>query len=234
MEGEDVKLLGLWASPFVMRVRIALNLKGVKYTYSEENLKAKSELLLKFNPVYKKVPVLIHEGKPLCESLVIMQYIDEVWAASGPAILPTNPYDRAIHRFWAVYLDDKWLSAAREIITLQAKTEEATAAAIVRMQTGLELLEEVFDKCSKGKSFFGGDSIEYLDIALGSSLSWIKVMELLTGAKIMDENKTPLLVRWGEKFCAHDAVKGVMTDVEKLLEYANGLQAFYRNALPAQ
>ncbi|XP_072974236.1 glutathione S-transferase U17-like [Typha angustifolia] len=234
MGGEDVKLLGLWASPFPMRVSISLNLKGIKYTSSEESLEAKSELLLKSNPVYKKIPVLIHKDRPLCESLIIVQYIDDVWAASGQSILPADPYDRAIHRFWAKYFDEQIIATTGAIIRMRVKTEEEIAAAIAQMKTVLEQLEEVFEKCSKGKSFFGGDSIQYLDIALGSFWSWIKVIELLIGSKILEEKKIPLLVRWGEKFCAHDAVKDSMQDVEKLLEYAKRRQTFFENAPPAQ
>ena len=107
--GENVKLLGAWASPFVIRTRIALNLKGVDYEFLEEVFGVKSELLLESNPVYKKIPVLIHDGKPVCESMIIVQYIDEVWATKAPAILPADPYDRALHRFWAYYVDDKVL-----------------------------------------------------------------------------------------------------------------------------
>ena len=78
-----MKLLGFWASPFVVRVRIALNLKSVGYECLDEVLGSKSELLLKSNPVYKRIPVLIHEGKPICESMIIIEYVDEVWAGTG-------------------------------------------------------------------------------------------------------------------------------------------------------
>lgn len=103
---DDVRLLGSWSSPFVLRVRIALNIKQVKYQFLEETFGSKSDLLLKSNPVYKKIPVLIHGEKPICESLIIVDYIDQVWA-SGPAILPSDPYDRATARFWPTYIDEK-------------------------------------------------------------------------------------------------------------------------------
>ena len=107
MAENDVKLLGSWPSTFVMRPLIALNVKSVCYDFLEEQLSSKSDLLLISNPVYKKIPVLIHDGKFICESLNIVQYIDEKWTNSGPSILPLDPYDRAIARFWACYIDDK-------------------------------------------------------------------------------------------------------------------------------
>ena len=102
---EDLKLLGLVVSPFAIRVRMALGIKGVSYEYVEEDMFNKSDLLLASNPVHKKVPVLIHNGKPICESLVILQYVDELFA--GRSILPTDSYERATARFWAAYAGDK-------------------------------------------------------------------------------------------------------------------------------
>lgn len=102
-----VKVLGTWYSPFVLRVQIALNVKSIDYEYVEETLiGSKSDLLLKYNPVHKKVPVLIHADESVCESLIILQYIDEAWT-NGPSILPSNPYHRALARFWAAYVEDK-------------------------------------------------------------------------------------------------------------------------------
>lgn len=104
---EEVKLIGLSMSMFVIRVKIALNLKGVKYENLEETFGSKSELLLKSNPIYKKVPVLIHNGKTICESMIIVQYVDDVWSDAGPSIVPSDPFDAAMARFWSYYIDDK-------------------------------------------------------------------------------------------------------------------------------
>jgi glutathione S-transferase len=101
-----VTLLDTRVSPFGMRVRIALEEKGVKYEYSEQDLRNKGPMLLQMNPVYKKVPVLIHNGKPICESLIAVQYIDEVWNNKSP-LLPSDPYQRAQSRLWADFVDNK-------------------------------------------------------------------------------------------------------------------------------
>ncbi|PIN05641.1 Glutathione transferase [Handroanthus impetiginosus] len=107
MASGKVKLLGHTLSPYVLRARIALNIKSIEHEFQQEDvLVKKSDLLLKSNPVHKKIPVLIHGGRPICESPVILHYIDEVWT-SGPSILPSDPYDRAIARFWCAYIDEK-------------------------------------------------------------------------------------------------------------------------------
>lgn len=102
---EEVKLLGMWASPYTRRIELALKQKGIEYEYMEQDVKNKSPLLLYYNPVHKKVPVLVHNGKPVAESLIILEYIDETWKDNP--LLPQDPTDRALARFWARFIDEK-------------------------------------------------------------------------------------------------------------------------------
>ncbi|KAF5199353.1 Glutathione s-transferase u18 [Thalictrum thalictroides] len=220
----DVKVLGSWASPFVMRAQIALNLKKVEYEFLQETIpiRSKSQLLLKSNPVYKKIPVLIHNDKPVCESMIIVEYVDE--AFTGPSILPTDPYDRALTRFWAVYVDSKWFGSLYGVVA--GKTNEEKATALEGAISGLALLEEAFEKLSKGKGFFGGDTIGYLDIILGSCLGWLKMTERLSGvSSFIDETKLPGIYGWSERFSSDPAVKELMPDIEKLAELVKMLFA---------
>ncbi|KAK8561570.1 hypothetical protein V6N13_149262 [Hibiscus sabdariffa] len=211
----NVKVLGTWHSPFVMSVRIALHLKSVGYEYVEEDLlEFKSELLLKSNPVHKKVPVLIHGDKPLCESLIIVQYINEVWT-SAPSILPSDPYDRAQARFWAAYVNDKFFPAMRKLL-VTSSTEEAKKANTSAILEGVVLLEEAFKNLSKGKVFFGGNNLGYVDLAMGTLLVLIKVMEKSTETEVLSKAKTPSLAAWADCFSSHAAVKDIFPDVDEL------------------
>ena len=110
MTAGTMRVLGGEVSPFTARARLALELRGVAYELLDEPLgPKKSDRLLAANPVYGKIPVLLlPDGRAICESAVIVQYVEDVARGSGGGLLlPDDPYERAMHRFWTVFIDDK-------------------------------------------------------------------------------------------------------------------------------
>ncbi|KAK9078133.1 hypothetical protein SSX86_002190 [Deinandra increscens subsp. villosa] len=143
-----------------MRVRIALAEKGIPYEYREEDLWNKTQLLLSMNPVYKRVSVLIHNGKPICESSIIVEYIDQVWNHKSPLFPASDDASgRARARFWTDFINNKLYQTGRKLYTTKGEEHEASRSEFIEC---LKLLQgELGDK-----PYFGGESFGYLDVSL--------------------------------------------------------------------
>ncbi|XP_009629346.1 probable glutathione S-transferase [Nicotiana tomentosiformis] len=205
----EVKLLGFWYSPFSHRVEWALKIKGVKYEYIEEDRDNKSSLLLQSNPVYKKVPVLIHNGKPIVESMIILEYIDETF--EGPSILPKDPYDRALARFWAKFLDDK---VAAVVNTFFRKGEEQEKG----KEEVYEMLK-VLDNELKDKKFFAGDKFGFADIAANLVGFWLGVFEEGYGVVLVKSEKFPNFSKWRDEYINCSQVNESLPPRDELLAF---------------
>ncbi|PIN04752.1 Glutathione S-transferase [Handroanthus impetiginosus] len=203
----EVKLLGAWASPFSTRVEMALKLKGVEYEFIEEDLTNKSPLLLKYNPVHKKIPVLAHNGKPIAESLVILEYIDETW--EGPTLFPKDPYERAQARFWAKFLDEKCLPAMWKACWSTGEEQEKAK------EEAIELLG-FLDNEIKGKKFFGGDNIGLVDIVGNFVGYWFGIVAELAGLEIVTQDKFPNFCKWIDEYNSCSFVKENLPPKDKL------------------
>ncbi|KAG8374361.1 hypothetical protein BUALT_Bualt11G0123900 [Buddleja alternifolia] len=206
----EVKLFGFWASPVSRRVEMALKLKGVEYEYIEEDLNNKSELLLKYNPVHKKVPVLLHNGKPIAESLIIIEYIDLTW--EGPSILPEDPYERAMARFWAKLLDEKCMPAMWKACWSTGEEREKNKEEAIEHLTFLE--SEL-----KEKKFFGGDTIGLVDITANFIAHWFGIIAELMGVELITQDKFPNLSKWVDEYANSSFVKENLPSKDKLVAF---------------
>ncbi len=82
------------------KVRITLAEKGVEWESVHLNLAKRENLdpdYLTLNPD-GVVPTLVHDGRVVCESNVIIEYLDEVHP--DPPLRPADPYERARMRIW--------------------------------------------------------------------------------------------------------------------------------------
>ncbi|KAF6984714.1 hypothetical protein CFC21_103074 [Triticum aestivum] len=217
----QLKLFGSWASSYTHRVQLAMRLKGLAFEYAEEDLGNKSDALLRLNPVYKKVPVLVHDGRSLAESVIILQYLDDAFPASRQ-LLPADAFDRAVARFWCHFGDDKLGPAVGAVF---ASTGEEQEAAVRQVHENLALIEaELREGAFKGRRFFGGDEVGFLDVVLGCGSYWLAVFEEVTGVQLVDAEAFPLFHAWLRDFEAQDEVRETIPSIDRLLEYARGLR----------
>ncbi|KAB5519223.1 hypothetical protein DKX38_023542 [Salix brachista] len=206
---EEVKVFSTWASPFALRVIWALKLKGVEFDTVHEDLINKSPLLLQYNPIHKKVPVLVHDGKVICESLVILEYIDETWKQNP--LLPEDPHQKANARFWAKFGDDKVMqSIGGGVLLKEGKEQEEGFAA------SMEHLKYLEDEI-RGKKFFGGETIGLADIALGWLAHYLDIVEEIVGLRLIDQEKFPSLAAWKQEFANAPIIRENWPDRDKLV-----------------
>ncbi|KAL3612685.1 hypothetical protein D5086_003705 [Populus alba] len=149
--------------------------------------------------------VLVHNGKPVCESLIIVQYIDDVWKEKAP-LLPSDPYQRAQSRFWADFVDKKLYDLGRKIWTTKGEDQEAAKKDFI---DSLKLLEgELGDK-----PYFGGETLGYVDVTLVPFYCWFYAYETVGNFNLEDDcpkliaysnhvhKKIPVLVHNGKPVC---------------------------------
>jgi glutathione S-transferase len=89
------------------KVRITLRAKGLQWDAIRVDL-FKSE---QYEPKYLKlnpkgvVPTLVHDGKPVIESTLICEYIDQTFP-QPPQLIPVDPWRQSRMRLWSKMVDE--------------------------------------------------------------------------------------------------------------------------------
>ncbi|CAN0897760.1 Glutathione transferase GST 23 [Linum grandiflorum] len=200
-EEQEVKLLGAWPSPFSYRVIWALKLK---------DLSNKSQFLLQCNPVQKTIPVLVHRGKPVVESTVILEYIEHTWPQCP--LLPDDPHQRAMARFWTKFGEDN----EPTFFGFFQKIGEEQRKSVEKAKEVLGILE---DKALGSNKFYGGEKIGLADIVFGWIAVWLPAMEEAVGVKLVEPYQLPNLHAWTEKFKEVSVIKENVPDYREMLAY---------------
>ncbi|XP_027073887.1 probable glutathione S-transferase parC [Coffea arabica] len=217
MAKEDVLLLDFWVSPFCSRVKIALAEKGVAYQQRGEDIfGGKSELLLKSNPIYQKVPVLLHDGKPMCESTNIVHYIDETWPS--PPLLPASAYDRARARFWADFIDKKLFDAGGNIWKTKGEDQAAAKKELIQI---LKYLEGGLGD----KDYFGGDSFGFVDIIAIPLTTWFFAYEKFGNFNV--EEECPKFAAWTKRCLGRESVAKTLPDPQQVFEFVSMMRKMH-------
>jgi maleylacetoacetate isomerase len=172
-----MKLFSFWRSLATYRVRIALNLKGLKPEVIEVNLMKGHQRDPKYrevNPMMALPALLDDDGPALFESLAIIEYLDETHPQ--PPLLPADPKARARVRGLAqiVACDSHPLIVprVREYLSVEFKVDEAGVMKWAQHwhRAALTGLEEHLVTGDTG-TYCQGEQITMADICLASQVA---------------------------------------------------------------
>jgi maleylpyruvate isomerase len=168
-----MKLIGYFRSSAAFRVRIALNLKGIKVDHASRHLRKGEHTApdyVALNP-QKLVPALVLDsGEVLTQSLAILEYLEEMHPR--PPLLPTDPVGRARVRSLALIptADIHPIQNLRVMNYLREKyeqTEEGTFAWSRHwIEVGFEAYEASVARDRRTGAFSHGDTPTMADLCL--------------------------------------------------------------------
>src|SRR5918996_4832543 len=99
-----MKIIGSYVSPYVRKVLVCLELKGLGYEVDPITPFFGNDEFRRMSPLCR-IPVLIDERLVLTDSTVICEYLDEKYPESP--LLPTDPRERAWARWLEEYADTR-------------------------------------------------------------------------------------------------------------------------------
>jgi len=120
---EPLKLYSGWFCPFVQRAWTVLEEKNIPYQYIEVNPYNKPKSLLDLNP-RGLVPTFQYDNKPLYESTVICEFLEDAYPDHRPHLLPKDPYARARTRIWTDFCTSRIIPAFHRLLQFQPMSDE--------------------------------------------------------------------------------------------------------------
>ncbi|OQV25545.1 putative Pyrimidodiazepine synthase [Hypsibius exemplaris] len=195
--------------PYAERVRLLLNVKHVPYEVVNIDLKSKPEWFLERNPL-GKVPAIEEPGKkPLFESLVLAEYLDEQYPGSRQ-VVPKDAYEKA-----------------RQKVLIEVLAQKVTVpfyGAFLRNE--YDALSAALDDVEKqflGSKFFAGDNQGYVDLMVWPWFERLPALASLSeGAFDFSSARYPKLVAWSEALLSDPDIKATTYSKELFAQFIKG------------
>ena len=162
-----IVLCGFPLSNYYNKVKMALLEKGIAFTEERVGTGGTSEATLSASPL-GKVPFLRTPQGPLCESQVIVDWLEAAWPQ--PPLVPADPYAAAKVRELATFIDLHLELLARELYpqaffggTVSEATKERVRKQLTRHIAG-------FKRLARFSPYVAGDEFTLADCSAWTNL----------------------------------------------------------------
>jgi len=205
---QPITIIGSFVSPYVRKVLACLNLKGVAYVVDPITPFFGNDDYQRLSPL-RRIPVLVDGDFSVSDSTVIAAYVDEAYP--GPALLPSDPKDRARARWIEEYADTRlgdlivwglfYQRVVKPLVWGEAADEERVREAI---DTGIPTALDYLESEAPADGFLFGD-IGLADISVASFFRNAAYADYA-----IDLQRWPRTAGWVERSLAHPAVANLL------------------------
>jgi glutathione S-transferase len=213
---QPLKLYSGWFCPFVQRVLLVLLERNIPFQYIEVNPYHKPESLLKLNP-RGLVPTLEYDNRPLYESTVVCEFLEEAYPDATPRLLPEDPYTRARVRIWTDFVTSRIIPAYHRFLQYQPTSASDTQLSTLREEF-LSKLSEFTSEMSPGGPYFLGSQLSLIDLILAPWAVRLWVFDEFKGGLQIPEGKVwERWAKWVKAIEGRESMKKTMSEREHYL-----------------
>ena len=188
-----LKLISFPICPYVQRSMTILNEKNIPFDIEYIDVSAPPSWFHEISPL-DKVPVLLVDGKPLFESMVICEYLDEITPGS---MYPSDPFERAENRAWIEFGNDILSTTFDFMRTDDVKKFNHSKITLIDR---FDVLEEKFDNTE----YFNGAEFSMVDAVYAPIFRYHKRILEHKDYGIFED--APNVKAWGDRLLARPSV----------------------------
>jgi len=179
----ELKLVSAEVCPFAQRSRLALLEKGLKHDLVEIDLRKKPVWFKEISP-YSKVPVLLHGEHRVWESIIINEYLEDVFPE--PRRIPETAAGRALMRIWIAFDDTKFVPATYKVLLSKNDVERRKHYTEAIIEALLFMEHEALAK-RRGGPWWLGDRLTLADLSIYPHMERLAVLSEYRGIKLPAE-----------------------------------------------
>lgn len=211
MSSKKLKLISFSICPYVQRAMIVLNEKKVSFDIEYIDLSAPPPWFYDISPL-EKVPVLLVDERPLFESMVICDYLDEV---SANSLYPSDAFDKAQNR--------SWIEFGNEILstTFNFLHEEDPKKFNHLKETLIDRFEIIEDEISEG-DYFNGDNFSMIDAVYAPIFRYQQRIAHYKDYEIFEDAAN--VKAWGDRLLERSSVKNSVPE-----SYEEDISKYFKN-----
>ncbi|GAA6056261.1 hypothetical protein JCM3770_007282 [Rhodotorula araucariae] len=211
-----------WFCPFVQRVWLALEEKGIEYEYREVNPYAKEPHFLKINPK-GLVPALEHNGKALYESLVLLEYLDDAYPSSS--LRPSDPHEAGLVRLAVQQISNVVVPAFYRYVQAQEPDKQREGH-----EAFVAALKDVHSQWFvPGATWARGEQFGWVEAALGPWVARFTLLEKHRGFNPKDAGDE--FAAWAARVLDRPSVKATSSLPDK---YESVYRRYFENTAESE